>query len=199
MKIITFLPFLLVACLVSAQSKKPEYLLDENGVRITEGVFKSKIATQKFTYSLFENDTAVIAKTLPREEWGQLSAEQYRALFGALKEIAGDVPREGHTVVLHFFYKPKAPVNGGCIDYYTVDSRYKKQLSKRGIQPIFIVQRGYKFEGSVREDTDDRIRALLFPYDVQCGNYIIVKPDGKFYRRLGEYRQDQVVDNMDKI
>lgn len=199
MKTLLLTGLLLFTCLLPAQSKKPEYLLDEQNTKISEAVFKSKIATQKFTYGFFENDTAVIAKVLPREERGQLSAEQYKAFIDALREIEGDGVREGQTVVLHFFYKPKAPVNGGCIDFYTVDSRYKKQLRKRGIQPIFIVQRGYKYEGSAREDTYDRIRALLFPYDVQCGNYIIVKPNGAFYRRLGEYRQDQVVDNMDKI
>jgi hypothetical protein len=58
---------------------------------------------------------------------------------------------------------------------------------------FYVSQQGFKYSKDfVFEDKDDVIRKMFFPYGLDC-NYIIIKPDGSFYRQMSEHHQDQIL------
>lgn len=42
------------------------------------------------------------------------------------------------------------------------------------------------------EDKNYVIGNTVFPDEIYCGNYIIIKPNGQYYKQVGEYRQDDI-------
>ena len=46
------------------------------------------------------------------------------------------------------------------------------------------------------EDKEDIVRKLFFEYYFSCGNYIIIKKNGAFLRRYGEYQQDEIPEKV---
>ncbi|MFV0304947.1 MAG: hypothetical protein ACK5IC_05665 [Moheibacter sp.] len=67
-----------------------------------------------------------------------------------------------------------------------------QKKNNRDVQ-FFITQKDFKYKKSnVFEDSDDFIRKLFFKYYFSCGNYIIIRPNGEFLLRRGEYRKDEI-------
>ena len=71
---------------------------------------------------------------------------------------------------------------------------------KKNISQFFVTEKMYVYKKkSVAEDKNGIIKKLLFENATYCGNYIILLPDGRFYRRYGEYRQDEIPFLITKI
>jgi hypothetical protein len=84
--------FLCCTFIALGQTKsKKEILLDENDYLITVQEFQQKIASPnyKYTYAIFENDTAIFAKALLRREEGRLSPEFRSEILAELRKITG--------------------------------------------------------------------------------------------------------------
>jgi hypothetical protein len=79
------------------------------------------------------------------------------------------------------------------IEYYTSNKRYEKFFAKHPeYMQFFIAQNNVKFKGNkIYSDVDNKLRTLLFPYPI-AANYIIIWPDGKYYKQLNEYRLDEI-------
>ncbi len=93
---------------------------------------------------------------------------------------------------------PLVSPNGSCIDHYTSDYTYKRyfKTSKSEIQ-FFITEKKYNYrKKNVFNDENEYLKQRFFKYALNCGNYIIIKPNGDYLIRLGEYRQDLVYEKI---
>jgi hypothetical protein len=129
-----------------------------------------------------------------RLENGNLSENLRAELVEELFKLTGIKIGDTNIIVLNFFIKPETPPNGSCIDYYTNDYSYKRYLKKsKNISQFFITEKMYDFKKkNVIEDKNGEIEKLLFENAKLCGNYIIILPNGKYVRKYGEYRQDEI-------
>ncbi|MBF0693958.1 MAG: hypothetical protein IR153_06250 [Flavobacterium sp.] len=197
MKATTLLGFILIANVLFAQ--KSEFTFDENEVQITQIEFKKKIETKQFLYTVYENDTALIGKIAKKEEFGTISKKERDEIIIALKLSTNSDFDDQKPIVINFFYKPTNAVKGTCIDHYTTDKKFKKQMKKNGVVQFFITEKNYTYANNTFEDASDQIRQKLFSHNFQCGNYIIIKPNGKFYRKVSEYNQDLILENLKRL
>ena len=183
---------------LSAQtSAKKEYLFDENNNVITQQEFKLKTAAPEYTYTyiIIKNDTAVIAKTVLRREYGILSQEDRERIISELKNVSGKSISDDQTIVINFFYTNRTNNKTLAYNHYPADAGYKKFIRKHPqYAQFFITEKGLLHkENYVYEDTGDVIRNMLFKYPFEA-NYIIIKPNGHYFRHVGEYRQDEIPD-----
>jgi hypothetical protein len=127
-------------------------------------------------------------------EKGVLEENNRIELLGELAELSGIKIDKMSILVLNFYIKPETEPNGSCIDYYTNDYAYKRFIKKnKNIVQFFITEQSYVYNRrNVLEDKNDEIKKLLFEKAMSCGNYIIIKPNGEFIRKFGEYRQDEI-------
>lgn len=118
-----------------------------------------------------------------------------------LLELTGVKIEDSNIIIINFFINPDIIPHGSCIDHYTSDYSYKRYLKKnKNITQFFVTEKMYVYKKkSVAEDKNGIIKKLLFENATYCGNYIILLPDGKFYRRYGEYRQDEIPFLITKI
>ena len=189
---ITLFVFFAAINLSGQNTSKKEYLLDENGNSTTLEKFKAKLSPE-YTYGIMENDTAVIAKIVLREEKGKLNAEQVEEIKTTLKILTDSNIDDNQTIIIHFFYKPSNYTGDSCIDNYTGDAKYKRFINKNPQYARFnLTEKGYKINRkNVFEDITNSIYRYLL-YGSACGNYIIIKPDGSYLKQIGEYRQNEI-------
>lgn len=199
MKYILFILFSLNC--FSQTNSKPQYLFDENDQLISQDQFKNKLKDKKIELITYEIDTAFIGRFLKKKDIGILSSSEKTKIYNTLENISSKKIDDTKTTIINFFYKDNPEPNGSCIDYYVNDERYKKFLkNNNSINQFFITENNYEYKNkNVYQDKNDIIRTTLFKYKFACGNYIIIKPNGSFYRKLGEYKQDEIPKNLKNI
>jgi len=179
-----------------AQTPAKEGLLfDEKGDIISQQVFEQKAKTGNYTWIFKESKDSISARLLLKEEYETITANDREKITEALQEITGKPISENQTIIINFYQKENpTPNQKPCIDHYTSDRVYKNFIhrNKQYFQ-AFVTTKDFIYgKDFVHEDKHDIIRKLLFKYTSDCGNYIVIKPDGKFYRYTGEYRQDKI-------
>lgn len=189
---------LLVFTVIFSQNKK-EYLVDENNKVIPINQFKSRISPPEYKYLYFitENDTSVIAKTIQRIQYGTISKEERKVIINYLKEISGIQVLDNQHIIINYFFEENTTNQKKLIDVYTSDTAFKKSLKKnKNIAQFFITEKDleYNKEG-IFIDKENRLSELVFKYPFTA-NYIIIRPDGKFYLQVGEYRQNEIIDKV---
>lgn len=134
-------------------------------------------------------------------EKGNLDYSKKSIIINELQNLTDLKIDSAYTIVINFYDKPLRKPNGSCIDYYTEDYKYLRFFKKNPyILQFFISQQEYKYKNNkVIEDKNNTIRNLIFQDAKSCGNYIIIKPNGDFLRKLGEYRQDQIPELIESM
>lgn len=198
MKSILFFLFFTIS-VFSQVAVKNEYLFDEIGNIITQQEFKKKYDTLRYTYIVTENDTASIAKLLLLEEFGTVTENEKQRVIKEIENLTQKKISNDQTIIINYFFKESTKNQKPCIDHYIVDKRYKRYFKQNTeYVQIFMTEKEFNYNKNfVFEDKSETIRNLLFKYGSECGNYIIIKPNGKFYRRIGEYRQDDIVNKIE--
>jgi hypothetical protein len=122
-------------------------------------------------------------------------------IVAELLELTGVKIEDSSIIIINFYINPVQIPNGSCIDHYTSDYSYKRYLKKnKNISQFFVTEKMYVYKKkNITEDKNGIIKKLLFEDATWCGNYIIIAPDGKFYRRYGEYRQEEIPFLITKI
>lgn len=129
-----------------------------------------------------------------KTEKGTLTNKEKQALIIELKKFKNIEIDSAKTIVINFYIKPEIAPNGSCIDHYTADRTYQKSFRKSDAVQFFITEKNYSYEREkVYEDQNDFIKNLLFKNAELCGNYVIIKPNGDFFKRLDEYRQEEII------
>jgi len=174
---------------------KKEFYLDENKKPILLAEFKGKVSlSNKYSYTVVsETDSTLIAKLIFREQTGVLQPIERDAVVKVLQQLTGKAIDASQTIIINFFYREPVKNQASCIDHYTFDKKYLRFINKHtDYAQFFITEKGFNYNQSVYEDLNEAIRNLLFKDVVHCGNYIIIKPNGHYYKRVGEYRQDDI-------
>tara|TARA_R110002124_G_scaffold120895_6_gene279034 strand:+ start:94103 stop:94726 length:624 start_codon:yes stop_codon:yes gene_type:complete len=188
---LTSLVFLL-SCLIHAQEKKT-YYFNEVSDRITSVEFKNGINYQFNLPRTVENDTAVFNLLIARQSYGQLNSEERKQFFQLLEKTTNNKVDTSTTVIINFFHGGE----GKSIKHHTRDRPYISKTRKiKELTQFFITEKGYFYshrKPPVFEDAYDIIRRLFFPIHFRGGNYLIIKPDGSFYRYYGEYPQSEII------
>lgn len=185
----------------SQTNSKAQYLFDENDQLINQDQFKNKLNDKKIELITYEIDTAFIGRFLKKKDIGILSSSEKIKIYNALQNISTKKIDDSKTIIINFFYKDIPEPDGSCIDHYVTDKAYKKFLeNNNSISQFFITEKNYEYKNkNVYQDKNDIIRATLFKYRFVCGNYIIIQPNGHFYRKLGEYKQDEIPQNLNNF
>ena len=192
-----FIIFLLFSCSSLSfcqNSEKPSILYDENWNLIDEVFFNKKIQDRRYGYRLVETDSSIIGKIYLRYGVGQITNSLRMDLINHLNELTGVQIDSTQNIVINYYLKPESRPNGSCIDHYTSQRKYLKYF-KKSIKDVqfFITAKDYKYRKKhVYEDKEGYIGNLLFEFAHSCGNYIIIRNDGQFFKKLGEYRQEAI-------
>lgn len=199
-KVILYIFCFTTSICLSQKNAKPQYLIDENNQFITSDQFKSKVENRELELYAYEIDTALIARFIKKRDIGTLTIPEKTTIIEELQKISNSKIDVTKILIINFFYKDNPKPNGNCIDYYTNDKVYKKNLTKNNnLIQFFITEKDYQYKNkNVLQDTNDIIRKTLFKYKMDCGNYIIINPDGSFFRKFGEYRQDEILKMINK-
>lgn len=174
-------------------TEKPGYILNEKGENISQDFFLQQTRSGKYTWIAYETKDSLNARLLLREEYGEISHKQKEQLLENLKEITGTSINNKLTIIINFAFKEDIPNQRHCLDYYSSVKSYRNFFrNKEQFAQVYISQQGFKYPKEfVFEDINDTIREQLFPYGSSC-NYIIIKPDGRFYRQMSEHHQDKI-------
>lgn len=197
MKLYTFIFLSFCSLTLFAQTAlKKEFYLDENNKPILLAEFKGKVSlSNKYSYTVVsETDSTLIAKLIFREQTGVLQPTERDAVVKALQQLTGREFKASQTIIINYFYREPVKNQAPCIDHYASDKKYQRYIAKHdNYAQFFITEKGFNYNRQfVYEDANEAIRNLLFKDVVHCGNYIIIKPNGHYYKRVGEYRQDDI-------
>ena len=173
--------------------EKPGYLFNEKGELITQDIFLQNSKNGKYTWISYETKDSINARLILLEEYGEISIIKKHELLDDLIEITGSNINENQTLIINFAFEKKIPNQRHCLDYYSSVKSYRNFFKrKEQFVQFYITEKGFNYPKSfVFEDKNDIIRKLLFPFGSGC-NYIIIKPNGKFYRQMGEHHQDKI-------
>lgn len=199
MKRILHLLLLCTSFSVLGQSTKKEYLHDENGNEVGLEVFKAKLS-EGYIYSIEETDTTFVATLVLREETGVLSNEELNEIKYELSKLSGKTIDQTQILIVHFFAKPNQYSPGNCIDNYVKDAAYKRFLKKNPQYVRFnITEKGYTYSSKYVNEDINGIIHKFFKHGSVCGNYMIIQPDGNFFRMIGEYIQKNIPDKLAEL
>ena len=197
MKLFTLLFLTFYSLNIFAQTNlKKEIYLDENSKPILLTEFKGKVSLyNKYGYTVVsETDSTLTAKIIFREQTGILQPGERDEVVKVLQQLTNKAVNVSQTIIINYFYSEPVKNQAPCIDHYTSDKKYLRFINKHtDYAQFFMTEKGFNYsQQSVYEDVNETIRNLLFKDVVHCGNYIIIKPDGHYYKRVGEYRQDDI-------
>lgn len=188
--------------------QKPIVFYNEIGEKISQQEF---IDTKDYSKNLdlyFENDTTQIGILITRQKFGQLDKRTFTELKKYLSELGERKIDSTQNIVINYLTAfPKKEENTKSRSGWNVlDRNYLKKLHK--IAPInqFWINSPqsdnlkYYHQNKINwlTDKENLFSKLFFPYGVRYGNYILIKPDGKFFFYLGEHSKYQIWESAEK-
>ena len=203
---LTFL-FTLLTYLTFGQ-EKPIVFYNESGVKISKQNF---IKTKDYSKNLdlyFENDTTQIGLLVTRQKFGQLDKTTFKNLKTYLTELTNKTIDSTQYIVVNYLtaYPKKEENRKSSSGWNVLDKDYTRKLHKIANINQFWIHSSecdnleYNYHNRINwiEDKDNVFKKLFFPFEVQHGNYILIKPDGKFYYYLGEHSKYEIWENAKK-
>ncbi len=201
------LQFMLFTCLIFGQ-EKPMVFYKESGEEISKQKF---IRTKDYSKNLdiyFENDTIQIGLLVDRQKFGQLSKDSFENLKFYLTELTDKPINTTQNIVINYLtaYPKKEENTYSKSGWNVLNQDYLKELHKIGNINQFWIHSSecdnlaYYHHERINwiKDKDNLLKKLFFPYEIRYGNYILIKPDGKFYYYLGEHSKHEIWDNAKK-
>lgn len=178
-----------------AQTAKREILLDETNKVITEEEFKKQTAPPdyKYTYTITKNEHSVIKKLILRKELGTIKEIDRLRVISELEAISGRKVDPSQTIIINFFHEGNSENRTRTVHHYSTDGKYKRFIGRSPhIAQFFITEKGFSYnKKNIVNDKNEQIEKLLFPVPFYS-NYIIIKPNGHYYKQVSEYRQDDI-------
>lgn len=200
--------FILFTCLTFGQ-EKPIVFYNESGQKINEQNF---IETKDYSKNLdlyFENDTTQIGVLVTRKKFGQLEKNTFENLKSYLYELTNrEIDSTQNIVINYLTAYPKKDENPNSKSKWNLLQKgYLKKLHKiENISQFWIhspESDNLEYNQQKRinwiADKENLIKHLFFPFEVRYGNYLFIKPDGKFYYFLGEHSKHQILEDAEKF
>jgi len=150
----------------------------------------------------FENDSIQYGLLIERQKFGQLYQKTLKELKTYLTDLSQTPIDSTQNIVVNYLTAlPKIPeITKSRSGWNVLDRNYLKKLHR--IAPIhqFWINSPdsdnlkYYHQNKINwiTDKDNLFKKLFFPYEVKYGNYILIKPDGKFYNFMGEHSKYKI-------
>lgn len=176
---------------LQAQSEPPVIYLNESGEPIDREEFDTTLGLWHHLVLEEVTDKGVYKKLVAREAYGFLDTGTRQDLRKELERLTQSSMDDRKSWLIHFNYN-----NPDTSPAYLKSKSLRRAASRLPhIQQVFITERDYVFDHPkypVYEDRFDAIRRLFFA-DLNYGtHYLIVRPDGEYYRYLGEYSEKRL-------
>lgn len=196
--------FLLFTCSFFGQ-EKPIVFYNEGGEKISKQQFFETKDYRNYLDLYFENDTTQIGLLVTRQKFGQLDKNSFENLKSYLTELSDKQIDSTQNIVINYLTAyPKKDENTTSRSGWNVLNRdYLKKLHKiANINQFWMnslecdnLEYFYHKKINWIADKNNLLKELFFPYEVRYGNYVLIKPDGKFYYYLGEHSKYQIWEN----
>jgi len=208
MKTIKLLLLLFIPFNIFSQTKSLIFY-NENGEKITREEF---IKTKDYRENLdlyFESDSTQIGHLITRKKFGYLDKMTFTKLKTYLTELSGKQIDSTQNIVINYLtaYPKKEENTKSRSTWNLLDRDYPRKLHKMANISQFWIsspQSGnlkYYHHNRINwiTDKDNFFKNLFFKYEVRYGNYILIKPDGKFFYRLGEHNKHLILKHAGKF
>lgn len=199
--------FLLFNISINAQNFKKEIFLDINKDTITSELFLKKIKRTDIGYSVFESDSINTLKLVKADfrydlfekyKVGKIDSLKKTKIISELKLLVNNDIDTSNIIVVNFYIDEKAINQRSCIDFYLNHSSHRNFFKKKrysDVKQFFITDQSYFYENKkVFRDENKTIQNLFFSDASRCGNYIIIFPDNSYVLKIGEYRQEVILE-----
>ncbi len=138
---------------------------------------------------MIENDTAIIGKLVYRHAYGKLNTKDRKIFLELLNKTVHNRIDSTQTILLNFIYKEM----DSSINYLAsrkLINFFRKPKNKVTYNQFFITEKGFKAKSkkiNLYEDVYDLLPRLFFKYRFRYAGYVIIAPNGKYFRHYGEY------------
>jgi len=207
MKIAKHLIIVLISIKTFGQTK-PIVFYNENKEEITkESFFKLKDYTKNLDL-YFENDSLQYGLLIKRQQFGKLDQKTFTKLKSYLTEISHKQIDSTQNIVINYLtaFPTKEKEFGFKASWNILDKDYLKKLHEIANVTQFWINSPkcdnlkYYQRNKIKwiSDKENLFNEIFFPYQVKSGNYILIKPNGKFYSYLGEHGKYEIWENVKK-
>lgn len=188
--------------------EKPIVFYNENGEAISKQKFIQSTDYDKNLDLYFENDTTQIGILLTRKIIGRLDKKTFEYLKSYLTKLSRRPIDSTQNIVINYLtaYPTKEENRGLRSGWNLLEKRYLKKLHRiANINQFWLHSPKcdnleYYMHKRINwiEDKEGLFNILFFKYEVRDGNYILIKPDGRFFCYLGEHSTDEILENAKK-
>ncbi|GAA5097702.1 hypothetical protein GCM10023210_33000 [Chryseobacterium ginsengisoli] len=184
----------------SFSQKKTIYYFDENQKQITKEEFDKRDFGRKTGYlkgyfSDIKNANTEVAMIFRALEKGVLSKEIHKEVIDYINKLTDEGIDEEYTIAICYFFRP-VNMDAGIIEQQFSNSSYTgffREKNKK-VFIFFMTEKGYQSDvKNVYEDKEGKIKDLFFKYPFEYGNYIAIRPDGSFQKRIEKYNYHEIL------
>jgi len=201
MKKIIIILSLLIHIMSFSQKITTTYYFNENQKEISKSEFDKRKTGGRTGYlkgyfSDLKNantDVAMIFRTL---EKGVISKETHKEVIDYITKVTEAGIDEEYTIAICYFFRP-VNRDEGLVAQQFLHSSYTGLFREKNkkVFIFFMTQQGYQSDvKNVYEDKEGKIRAMFFKYPFDHGNYIVIRPDGSFQKRIEKYNYHEIID-----
>lgn len=199
MKVIYIILFIYSGACYS-QTKK-EYIVDENNNSISDTLFLEKLKEidnnkMKYYYKFFENDTAKIGQVLLFRTTGKIDIETKESITYHINKSTGKNISNNQILVINYYNDTIK--KGSCMKFQLNNKEYLQYFknNESAAEVSFATKKSMKNIRNLYEDVDNIIGDKLFQEYMLCGNYIIIWPDGRYIKELGEHHPKDIINDL---
>jgi len=202
-----FFLLILISTKVFTQTK-PIVFYGENDEEVTKKDFFRNRDYSKNLDLYFESDSLQFGILIKRQKFGKLDKYSFNELKSYLNKLSDIKIDSNENIVIN--YLSALPSKKDNIKqkstWNILDNDYIKKLHKiADIKQFWISSPRsdnllYHHQNKINwlKDEEDVFKEYFFPYEVRYGNYILIKPDGRYYYYLGEHSKYEIWESSEK-
>lgn len=204
--------FIFIITIGSIAQEKTSKFYNEHGEKISQNDFLETKDYSKNIDVYYENDSLQIGVLLTRKKFGYFEPETFTKIKSYLTELSGKTIDSTHNIVINYlsgyFLNNEKDESKTRSRWNVLDKNYLKKLHNiTEIEQFWVnspkVKSNLKYYYSNRydwlTDQDDFFKKLLFPHDVLLGNFILIKPNGRYYYYLGEHSKNKILKTSEQF
>ncbi len=198
-----FLVLILLTYFNSYSQEKKIIYSDEDLNELTKEKYISNPLKKRFFEYKTENDSLIIYTRVARNKVGRISKNDLTKIKNQLQNTSKIKIDSSQTIVINFYPGidncNKGPGNSTINALY---NKYIRKISKRKDVAQFFIYK--QIEGTNKysrktkwlKDSHQLIERTFFKFHYPCSSYVIIKPNGNYYSKRGEYRITEILEKI---
>ncbi|APG64287.1 hypothetical protein LPB136_02385 [Tenacibaculum todarodis] len=186
-----------------SQSKKIMYV-DEDLKILTIEQYKSNPLNKRHYEFRVEKDSVIFYIKAVKEKFGRISKEIHEKIKNNLITVSNSKINSNQTIIINYFpKKDKCLGNTGWNNsFLKLTKTYTTVLKeKKNIKQFFIfkddkIVKNFSKEFQWYKDNSQLIEKTFFKFHYPCFSYVIIKPNGNYYTKRGEYRITEILEKI---